>query len=317
MFIAAAVVGGSLAVGWPGSPSKDGSAFVGVGSQGQEKSVFGGSILYIRREDKPVLKVESSEFTFVGSKTMDFLSPRGVVVASGREIGYRGGRGSFGGGVLRLGSAAVVTSAQSRFEAENLEYFLEEDKLTAFGDVKTENVFVKNGDRVEVSSDSLIGLLGLNLATYYGGARGKIERKRAYEKGLDFRSETIRLDIGGGRIFLERDVVVDKKGVFSASADRGEIFLENYNKKIKYFALYNDVQLVERVAVVGPKGRRFFERRAFSEMLESVVSENRILLTGSPRVIQRGDVIKGNGIVLRENNETIEVEDANTNFILR
>lgn len=47
------------------------------------------------------------------------------------------------------------------------------------------------------------------------------------------------------------------------------------------------------------------------------MSENKIILTGYPKVYQLKDVIKGNRIILREDNEVVEVDDANTNFILK
>ena len=35
------------------------------------------------------------------------------------------------------------------------------------------------------------------------------------------------------------------------------------------------------------------ERRAFAEKLECIMSENKILLTGNPKVFQKNDVIRG------------------------
>ena len=73
------------------------------------------------------------------------------------------------------------------------------------------------------------------------------------------------------------------------------------------------MKLREKVIVKGTR----LERKAFAEKLEGVMSEDRIILTGFPRVLQGGDVIKGSRITLIENNELVEAEDANTNFELR
>lgn len=70
------------------------------------------------------------------------------------------------------------------------------------------------------------------------------------------------------------------------------------------------MKVVEKVLL----GRDLIERRAFAERLEGFMSENLVVLTGYPKVFQQQDVIKGNRIILRENNEVVEVEDANTNF---
>jgi hypothetical protein len=47
------------------------------------------------------------------------------------------------------------------------------------------------------------------------------------------------------------------------------------------------------------------------------MNENKIVLTGYPRAYQFDDVIKGNIITLRENNEVVEVDDSNTKFKIR
>ena len=57
-------------------------------------------------------------------------------------------------------------------------------------------------------------------------------------------------------------------------------------------------------------------RKAFSEKLEGLISDKKVILTGLPKVFQERDVIKGNRIIIKENVETVEVDDANTNIIL-
>ena len=124
----------------------------------------------------------------------------------------------------------------------------------------------------------------------------------------------MKMDIVKSLVNLEGDVFLIKQQL-KANSRRGEIFLENYNKKLKYFVLYDDVKVVEKVMLEGINSSSF-DRRAFSEKLEGMMSEGRIILTGYPKVFQQGDVIKGNRITLRENNEVVEVDDANTNFRL-
>ena len=77
------------------------------------------------------------------------------------------------------------------------------------------------------------------------------------------------------------------------------------------------MKVVEKVKLEKDGSVSTFERRAFGEKLEGMMSESKIILTGYPKVFQQNDVITGNKIVLRENNEVVEVDDANTNFILR
>ena len=69
--------------------------------------------------------------------------------------------------------------------------------------------------------------------------------------------------------------------------------------------------------VIPEDGQPPFKRESFSEKLEGYPSENLVVLLGYPKVNQKQDVIKGNIIILRDNNETIEVDNANSNFRLK
>ena len=70
----------------------------------------------------------------------------------------------------------------------------------------------------------------------------------------------------------------------TAKSLKGQIFLENYNKKLKYFVLSDDVVVNEKVML----GRELMERRALAEKLEGFMSKN-LLILGNPRVIQQDD----------------------------
>jgi lipopolysaccharide export system protein LptA len=52
------------------------------------------------------------------------------------------------------------------------------------------------------------------------------------------------------------------------------------------------------------------ERKAFAERLEGFGREEKMILSGAPRVEQGNDVIKGYRITVRENTDLIEVDDA-------
>ncbi|MCK5883362.1 MAG: hypothetical protein KAG61_06720, partial [Bacteriovoracaceae bacterium] len=85
----------------------------------------------------------------------------------------------------------------------------------------------------------------------------------------------------------------------------------NYNKKLKYFSLRSDVKVRERVVTTDGK---VIIRRAYAEDLEGLMKESMIILTGYPKVYQESDVIRGNKIILHEDNSVIEVDDASSNF---
>jgi lipopolysaccharide export system protein LptA len=52
------------------------------------------------------------------------------------------------------------------------------------------------------------------------------------------------------------------------------------------------------------------ERKAFAERLEGFGREQKMVLSGAPRVEMGKDVIKGYRITIRENVDLVEVDDA-------
>ena len=109
------------------------------------------------------------------------------------------------------------------------------------------------------------------------------------------------------------NVKLIKQGLTALSRE-GEIFMDNYNKKLKYYTLIDDVKLTEKVKLEDGSS---FIRTAVAEKLDGLVAEEKNILTGFPKVFQQGDVITGNRITIRENNQVVEVDDANTDFILK
>ena len=282
------------------------------------ESYFEQALFYIWDNSKPVLKLKTYEF--VSNNVTDrvhFLNPSGTVFSSEEDIAYSGKKGIFNPKekILHLFENVKIEATDFVFESDKIDYFLNTDRLEAFGKVKTRSFFPKTLDKITVFSESLLGFPRQRIATYYGNAHGFVEKNKAYEQGISFRSKTLKLNINKGKVDLDQDVSIKHQSL-TASSDRGEIFLENFNKSFKYFVLYNNVKLVEFITVGIGKEKKSFERRAFSEKLESIMSENKVLLTGNPKVFQQNDIVRGNIITLRENSETIEVEHANTNFQL-
>ena len=105
--------------------------------------------------------------------------------------------------------------------------------------------------------------------------------------------------------YLEGGVRIVREG-YDITAGKAEMFLDNYNKSLKYFVLNDDVKVSEKID--GPEGHQM--RRAFSERLEGFGKEQKMVLTGAPRVEMGKDVIKGYRITIRENVDLVEVDDA-------
>lgn len=272
---------------------------------------------YFKLENtKPMVHMEASQLSMNSrSKWIYFLDPNGRAFSgNGAPIDYSALKGSLDqqGSRLALEDSVKVQTDTSVIEADRMSYVAAQDLLTCTGDVRGQSRNPENGDVVWINSEQLISYPRKKEAVYSGNVKGRIQRSRVYEEGISFSSDRVAVDLNAQHVGLEGSVEM-KKQQLTAEARRGEIFLENYNKKLKYFALYDDVKLREKVVARGER----LERKAFAEKLEGVMSEDRIILTGFPKVLQRGDIIKGNRITLRENNEVVEVEDANTNFKLR
>ncbi|MCY4495522.1 MAG: hypothetical protein OXB92_16885, partial [Acidimicrobiaceae bacterium] len=165
------------------------------------------------------------------------------------------------------------------------------------------------GDQIELRGGKALFRLRQEEIQYWEGVSGFVKRERVYQQGLEFRSNKINLKMIPGKILAEGNLWLKRQGL-AARGRRGEIYLGGERKKLKYFVIYDDVRIVEKVNL----RHRSFKRRAFCEKLEGLMDQDKMILTGYPKVFQLNDVVKGNRIILRENNEVVEVEDANTRF---
>lgn len=274
---------------------------------------------YVFDNGKSSLQLDAKELT-VNSLTerVGFLSPIGVVFTDrGEPVYYSAKRGVLvqKSNILTLTEEVRLRLDNSTLDSDNLIYDLKNDKINGNGSVRTTSRSIDGQDVIKVESNRVIAWPRQQKSTYLGNVKGKIERPKVYEENVDFRSEKMSLDMVKSLVNLNGNVYF-KKQQLRAHSRRGEIFLENYNKRLKYFVLYDDVKVVEKVMLEGLNSSSF-DRKAFSEKLEGMMSEGRIILTGYPKVFQQGDVIKGNRITLRENNEIVEVDDANTSFHLK
>ncbi len=177
--------------------------------------------------------------------------------------------------------------------------------------VRTHTIDQKTNDQLNINADYVLYKPKEEFFEYKSNVNGLITRKRQYEENVSFTTDLLTLMGPKGEVDMRGNVTF-KKDNLDAFANRGAVFLENYNKKLKYYSLSDDVRLQEKLVLDGKPTTR----KAFSEKLEGIISEKKIILTGLPKVFQEKDVIKGNRIIIRENIETVEVDDANTSITL-
>ncbi|ATH08756.1 hypothetical protein BIY24_12605 [Halobacteriovorax marinus] len=287
-----------------------------------QESYFETVSFYRVKNEKPVLHLDAKELSMNSATGKSlFAEPEGVAFTSNGEPVQYSARNGF----LFRAQDQVIFENEVKFKmetstlsADKTTYFMNIDEIVSEGNVETISISEKNKtkENIKVWSNSAITWPSKDKSRYEGDVRGVIKRKRVYEESVSFKAQQVDVNMLTLQIDLLEKVHLEKQQL-KADSHRGEIFLENYNKKLKYFVLYDDVKVVEKVKLEKDGRVSSFERRAFGEKLEGMMSESKIILTGYPKVFQQNDVITGNKIVLRENNEVVEVDDANTNFILR
>ena len=122
---------------------------------------------------------------------------------------------------------------------------------------------------------------------------------------MSFASREFQFDGNKSLANLSGDVHL-KRESYDITAGKGDIYLENFNKKLKYFVLNDDVKVSEKLQTK----QGIQERKAFAERLEGFGRDQRMVLTGAPRVEMGKDIIKGYRITIRENIDLVEVDDA-------
>ena len=188
-----------------------------------------------------------------------------------------------------------------------------QNTMSAVGDVSAKLIDKLTKDKITISSRSMNSDLDKKVIHFKGDIQGVLTRNRRYEGGFSFTSELMTLNQLESQINLSKDVKL-RRNNYDVDAQKAEIFLENYNKRLKYYVLYDDIKFVEKLKLKSGASR---VRRAFAEKLEGFMSQGKIILSGAPRVEQDGDLIKGYQITLRENVELVEVDDSQSSFQLK
>lgn len=284
--------------------------------EANQESFFKDVSYYILKNSEKFLHLDAVDLT-VNNQTQKtiFISPKGMVYDKNKTpINYESTNGVYYKkiGRLFLNDNVVVKTENTKVASQKMTYFMNEEKLVSEGDVKTNSYSPADGDKITINAAKMTSWPHLKKSEYEGNVVGEIKRKRVYEENMKFKANKIDMDLSLNEVNLYENVSL-KKQRLTALGERGEIYLENYNKKLKYFAIYDDVKVTEMVMLKGSS----YQRKAYAEKLEGVMSENKIVLTGYPKVYQLKDVIKGNKIILRENNEVIEVDDANTSVQIK
>ena len=279
-----------------------------------EEAQFNGLSYFVLDGSKPSISLDATNLKIVDNKDLYFLAPNGIIYDDKEQVVYKAANGSFIGETkeLKLEGDVDVETPSAGHKSDKLYYNGSKKYLEASGNVESRHLDTKTKDNLIVTSNYVNSWIKDKRTLFLGAVEGKVKRRRVYEESFNFKANRVELNQLKSLVSLSENVSLDRNN-YHLEAQKAEIFLENFNKKLKYYVLYDDIKLEEKLNM--PDGTVQI-RRAFSEKLEGYMSEAKVVLSGAPRVEQGDDLIKGYQITLRENVELVEVDDSQSSFDL-
>lgn len=279
-------------------------------------SYFKGIQYYLVEDHENKLFLDAFEIVF-DERTDDlaFSGPNGFYfLKKDSFLHFESFRGHYMGkkGTLELTQEVKLESSNSKFTADHAIYDSKKNNLRMDTNVKMIATNLVNGDELLLNSNKMFFDIPSQLAKADGNVDGKIHKSRVYHRGLDFKTNHLSADLSKNLISLVDSVEV-LYGPVKATSRNGNIIMGNFNKKLKYLTMTDDVRISEYVHSGGEK----ILREAYAEKLEMFAKEKKVVLTGYPKVVQGSSRIKGNRIILREDIEVVEVENVNTNITIK
>lgn len=271
---------------------------------------------YSLAEGKKDISLNSDALTVINQEDFIFQATRGELTdKNGMITTFSANSGKYLAKKkeLFLEEDIEFNNKEANYSADSIQLRQLENRLNAQGEVRAELTDLKTKDKIIISSNKMVSELDKKIIHFAGQIEGVLNRQRRYEGGFSFRSEEMSLNQLESQIKLSKDVKL-KRNNFDVESQKAEIFLENFNKRLKYYVLYDDIKFVEKLKMKSGASK---VRRAYAEKLEGFMSQGKIILSGAPRVEQDGDLIKGYQITLRENVELVEVDDSQSSFNLK
>lgn len=280
-----------------------------------EKSYFKEVSYYKLEKGKESVELQSEFLDITDNYLLKFKGPSGNISTEEKSYNYTAEQGVMNQKtkILNLSGGVRLSNKNSDYAFGELVYDGKKAIIYGKGNVAAQMVDQKTLDIIKIRAQELESRLNEEMLFMTGDVKGQLIRQRAYESGFKFSAEEMNLNSLESRMKLSKSVKLHRNNYY-LQAENADIFLENFNKKLKYYELYDDVKLEEKLKLVGGKRQM---RRAFAEKLEGHQRTGKIILTGAPRVEQGNDIIKGYQITLKENVELVEVDDSQSSFSLK
>lgn len=270
---------------------------------------------YSLDDDKPSTYLDAYYLEIKNNFSIfDFINPKGYFLGDKGEVDathFSSQRLNFdkNKNVAEFSGDIILKREPTIIDCQQGVYWTKREEFYCKNRVKVFAVQAKTRDELTINSDEIKAFFQQKYTIHKGNVFGIIKRPLLHEPPTDFSTDSLSFYYDQGQVNLEGTVYV-KHGEYDVKSRKGEILIENFNKKLKYFTFDDDV-VVEQKSPKIPGGKRL----AYAEKVESVRSEGTVILTGAPRVIQGRDIVKGNKITLREGASLIEVDDAASNII--
>ncbi len=262
------------------------------------------------KDSVPQMSLAAVQMRSQGEELAEFKEPKGVYnyQEKNQTLKYEAQEGIYRKtkDLLVLSGGVRVLSNEAEYLANRVKYYFKKDLILGFGGVTFKGEDLKTKDQLEVSAETMRANPQAQFSRFKGNVQGSMQRKKKYEGKMKFSAQQLQLDGVQSLAHLEGDVRLNRQA-YLITAGNADIYLENFNKSLKYFVFNDDVKVIETLTT--PDGKTS-QRKAFAERLEGFGRDQRMVLSGAPKVEHGADVVKGYRITIRENMDLIEVDDA-------
>ena len=261
------------------------------------------------KDGVPLMSLAAIKMRSQGEEMAEFSEPKGVYnyQEKNKTLRYEAQEGIYRKVkdlLILKGNVRVITD-EAEYLAQKLKYFFKKDLILGYGGVTFKGKDLKTQDYIEIRSETMRAKPQEQYSLFKGQVQGSLQRKKKYEGKMTFSSQELQIEGEKSLAHLQGDVKLNRES-YLITAGKADIYLENFNKSLKYFVFNDDVKVTETIQT--PTGKTY--RKAFSERLEGFGKEEKMVLSGAPRVETGEDVVKGYRITIREKMDLIEVDDA-------
>lgn len=264
---------------------------------------------FFSKDGIPQMSLTAMKMRSVGEEKADFDFPRGVYnyLEKKQTFKYSADFATYKKQIdyLVLKKNAKVTSEEGQYQADQIEYFLKKDLVLGEGHVKFEGDDLNSHDHIIINSEKMRAHPQNKYGLFTVNVDGSFQRNKKYEGKLFFWAQSLEFKGQESFAHLEDNVKITRDN-YVITGGKADIYLGNFNKTLKYFVFNDDVRVEETLN--SPTG--VVQRRTFSERLEGFGQEERMVLSGAPRVETGSDVIRGYRITIRQKVDLVEVDDA-------